>query len=109
MTETIAEGKYSLDVDGKEFMKALKDIARFKRRGGGFVRFSYADSELAISMPNVTIRVTAQGTWPTEIMMTSGWLKPMAKVPLTTDPVTVTYDGTRVTIGSTVIPAKRAK
>ena len=80
-----------------------------KRRGGGFVRFSYADGELAVAMPNVTLRVTAQGTWPTEVTMTGGWVKPMARVPPAADPVPVTYDGRRVTIGTTVIPAVRAR
>ncbi len=101
----MTEGKYALAVDRTEFVKALKDIAKFKRRGGGFVRFSYADGELAFAMPNVTIRVTAKGTWPTEVTMTGGWVKVMARVPPEHDPVPVTFDGARVTIGTTVIPA----
>ena len=100
---------YALTVDRTEFVQALTDIARFKRRGGGFVRFSYVDGELAFAMPNVTIRVTAQGTWPTEVTMTGGWVKVMARVPPAADPVPVTYDGHRVTVGTTVIPAVRAR
>ena len=105
MTEGITTEEYALAVDRTEFVKALKDIAQFKRRGGGFVRFSYADGELAIAMPNVTIRVAAQGTWPTEVTMTGGWIRSLARVPPEHNPVLVTYDGARVTIGTTVIPA----
>ena len=109
MTGSATVGKYQLVVDRKEFLAALKAIARFRRRRGGFVRFAYADGELAIAMPDVTIRITAQGTWPTEVTMTGEWVKRMARVPPAGDPVTVTYDGTRVLIGTTVIPAVRAR
>jgi len=105
----MGNGGYALAVDRAEFVQALKDIAKFKRQGGGFVRFSYADGELAFAMPNVTLRVTAQGTWPTEVTMAGGWVKPMARVPPAADPVPVTYDGRRVMIGTTVIPAVRAR
>ncbi len=101
--------KYELSVDRKEFVKALKDIARFRRRRGGFTRFAYGDGELSTAMPDVTIRVTAQGNWPTEVTMVGEWVKRMAKVPPPDDPVSVTYDGMRVRIGTTVIPAVKAQ
>ncbi len=109
MTEGTAAGEYALAVDGKEFVRALKDIAKFKRRRGGFVRFAYKDGELSIAMPDVTIRVTAQGNWPTEVTMVGEWVKRMARVPPPDDPVSVTYDGMRVRIGTTVIPAVKAQ
>jgi len=109
MTGRDAAGRHSLAVDRNEFMDALKAVAKFKRRGGGFVRFAYADGELAIAMPDVTIRVTAQRSWPTEVTLVGGWVKAMAKVRPAGDPIDVTYDGTQVRIGTTVIPAVRAK
>ncbi len=100
---------YFLHVNREEFLKALKDIAGFKPRGRGFVRFAYVDGELSFAMPGVVIRVTAQGTWPTEVTMVGEWVKRMARVPPSGDPITVTYDGMRVMIGTTVIPAVRAQ
>jgi len=104
MTETQSLPTYSLAVDRAELVDALKAIMRFKRRAGGFVRFAYADGELSIAMPGVTIRVAAQGSWPTEVTMASAWLKPVAKVPPKSDPVPVTFDGQRVRIGTTTFP-----
>ena len=109
MSEGIKTEKYALAVDRKEFVKALKDIAKFKRRGGGFVRLAYKDGELAIAMPDVTIRVTAQGNWPTEVTMAGEWVRRMARVPPPDDPVVVTYDGSQVRIGTMVIPAVRTQ
>ena len=109
MTTSETAGQYALTVDRKEFVKALKDIARFRRRRAGFVRFGYRDGDLSIAMPDVTIRVTAQGNWPTEVTMAGEWVKRMARVPPPDDPVTVTYDGSQVRIGTMVIPAVRAQ
>ena len=109
MTDGAAGSAYTLLVDRKQFVEALKAIAKFKRRGGGFVRFAYTDGELSIAMPNVTIRVNARGSWPTEVTMHGLWVKPMAKVPPEDDPVSVTCDGRHVLIGTTVVPAVRAK
>ncbi len=100
---------YSLAVDRTEFVQALKNIARFKRRGGGYARLSYADGELFVAMPDVTIRVGAQGTWPKEVATKGDWVKVLARVPPERDPVIITFDGTRVVIGTTVVPSVRAK
>ena len=109
MASSDASQPYELSVDRAEFVAALKAIAKFKQRGGGFARFSYADGELAVAMPNVTIRVTAQGTWPAEVLMAGEWVKRMARVPPPGDPIQVSYDGSHVRVGTTVIPAAKAK
>lgn len=44
MTEGTAVREYALNVDRNEFVRSMEDIAKFRRRRGGFVRFDAVQS-----------------------------------------------------------------
>jgi hypothetical protein len=109
-TDSAPRAKYELLVSRDELNDALRQIATFKRRAkGGRVKLTYANGELAISMPKVTIRVAAQGTWPSEVFTRSAWLWALAGVPPGAGPVRFIYDGRDLRVGTTVVPVTSAR
>ena len=131
-TDSAQHPTYQLLVDRDELAAALRQIAAFKRRNkGGRVRLTFTApchsehgeesvpagsgvavqriGELAIHMPQVTIRVSARGTWPTEVFTRSAWLWALAAVPPDADPLAFIYDGRDLRVGTTVVPVTSAK
>lgn len=101
-----APEEHRLEVDRKEFLSAIKSIAKFKRKSKtGGLWLSLIDDELVMKMAHVTICVVAHGTWPGEVSMDSGIIWKLAAVPPNGDPITISIVGDRVKIGTTVVMA----
>lgn len=111
-TDSAKHPTHQLLVDRDELTAALRQIAAFKRRKavlakGSRVRLAYANGELVISMPEVTIRVAGQGTWPAEVCTDSAWVWMLAKFPPSANPVAFIYEGGKIRVGTTVVPILR--
>jgi hypothetical protein len=97
--------RYQLRVDGKELRKALKQLTLVRKRKGKseFMVLSFADGVLSFSMDKITSGVSAEGTWPGEVVALAASIYGLARVPPKSETVRVTLEGDRLRIGSSVM------
>ena len=97
--------QYHLTVAKKELTKALRQIAKFKKKAGKaeMMMLSFDNRLLRFSMTNVSVGVPAMGVWPADVLAPAFAIYLLAKVPMTADPVEITVSDGRMRIGSSVI------
>lgn len=101
---------YRLEADHEELLAAIRSIASFKRRSKtGRLKFSFADGELQLSMPNVEIGISANGHWSGAVWVEAKIIWALAAEPPSGNPVLVTFQKDRVRISSTVAIATSQK
>ncbi|HET6455366.1 MAG TPA: hypothetical protein VFI02_13260 [Armatimonadota bacterium] len=89
-----------LQVDRAELIEALAQISRLRHRiSNTRVKLLYENGELVFALRRFRTRVAAKGVWQGEPSVPISWLRKLANVPPSEDPVKVRYSDARVAIG----------
>lgn len=76
-----------------------RNIAREK------VEFDYDGTNLTISMIGVSHKIPANGSWQGKVAIALPMMDGLRRVPPTQEPLTISYDDSKLRIGTTKIPA----
>jgi len=101
-----AEGGHRVLVARTPLMDALKRMTRFRKRAARreMMSVSFRKGLLTLTMMNVSEGIPAEGVWANDVLVNSGILYNLAKVPPIEDPVLVKVEQDRLYIGSAATP-----
>jgi len=102
---------YAIEVPLKDFVAFLKAARVGKRLGkrniaSEVVEFRFSGEVLSISLMGVTHAIPAKGRWPGAVHIGLASMQSLVKVPPTLSPLCLRVHEGRLSIGTTVFPAK---
>lgn len=98
----------TLQVDKAELIEALALVSRLRHRVSNTkVKLLYENGELVFALRRFRTRIAAKGDWQGEPCVPISWLRKLAEISPSEDPVVVTYSSGHVAIGGGSIPVCR--
>jgi hypothetical protein len=98
--------KYAVSVSLAEFLRPLKWFTKNRKKFPVMAVFSWSDGRLVIELPGGAAEILAEGEWPGSVRVKGEFLRGIARVPPTSDPLLIAVREGRLWIGDTSFPCE---
>ncbi len=98
MGASVSKREFALTVGRRDLLFALKTVTRALKYGATDARITFENGRLTVEAGDTAAETPAEGNWPPEVFVDSGWVRRMAKRLPEGGPVTLAVDEERLRI-----------